>query len=256
MKPDVYSILKKRYPEGQYALMAEVSDAAGYNRSRSADYIAVGLWPSRGLSIIGIELKSFRSDWLGELKNPRKAENIFKYCDYFWLLTIDDTIAKMEEIPDNWGWMCIKGSRIIVKKEALKLTPEPISKTFMCAMFKRASDKSRFVHVDSIQDKIDQAKESARNERKMSLDRAEKEIMDLKKKILDFEKASGIKMMWGDQKKAGEAVNFILSGGAKNQMNELRQLQRTAEVINRSITGYIESIESLSQDIPTKNDPA
>jgi hypothetical protein len=80
----VFEILRKRFPENEYALMAEVRDKAGFDASRSADYIAVNLWPSRGLSVNGIELKSFRSDWLSELRKPEKAEKIFQYCDYFW----------------------------------------------------------------------------------------------------------------------------------------------------------------------------
>ena len=70
---NIYSIIRKRYPENEFVLMEEVSDAAGFSRSRSADYIAVGLWPSRGLYINGIELKSFRSDWLSELKKTKES---------------------------------------------------------------------------------------------------------------------------------------------------------------------------------------
>lgn len=71
--------LEKRFPAGQFALLQEVSDAAGFGRSRSADGIAMSLWPSRGLGIDGIEIKSYRSDWLRELKHPEKADQTIMY---------------------------------------------------------------------------------------------------------------------------------------------------------------------------------
>lgn len=168
-KKSIFSLLQKRYPANEYALMKEVRDAAGFGASRSADYIAVNLWPSRGLSINGIEEKRFRSDWLSELKKPQKAENIFKYCDYFWLLTCDDSVAKLDEIPITWGWLSIKGEKIYVKKEAPQLQPIQLTRNFLCAMLKRAVDKTDFVHIDSIKDKIAEAKASAENNRTLSV---------------------------------------------------------------------------------------
>ena len=239
-KTEIYTLLRKRYKESEYALMEEVSDAAGFNRSRSADYVVMSLWPSRGLALSGIELKSFRGDWLGELKNPKKAENIFKYCDYFWLLTTDENVAKLEEIPDTWGWMIIKGSRIIVKKEAPKQQPIELSRNFLAAMLKRAQDKTNFVHIDSIEDRILQAKEyeKTQNERqtKILTDR----LTELKSAVDEFEKASGIQIRsyerWGfDPTKMGEAVKFIRNGGSDKIAEDLKKLESTAENIKNSI---------------------
>lgn len=153
-KSSIYSILRKRFPEKEYALMEEVRDKAGFDATRSSDYLAVNLWPSRGFAVHGIELKRFRNDWLTELKKPEKSANIFQYCNHFWLLTTTDNIAKIDEIPDSWGWLTIKGGRIKLMKNAPQLTPNPIPITFMCAMLKRAVDKSNYVHVDDIKDDI------------------------------------------------------------------------------------------------------
>jgi len=229
-KKDVWSLLQKRYPANEYALMQEVSDAAGFNRSRSADYIAVSLWPSRGLSINGIELKSFRSDWLGELKNPKKAENIFQYCDFFWLLTTDETIAKIEEIPVSWGWLCIKGETITVMKYAPKLTPVAISKNFMVAMLKRACDKSKFVHIDSIEDKLKDERQKGRDESKYAVEHAQKTTKEYKDIIDEFQSASGIQMnRWSNHTKIGEAVKFIEGGGTDSIIKQLQGLETTAQ---------------------------
>lgn len=178
---NLWSILRAKYPENEYVLMEEVSNAAGFNRSNSADYIAVNLWPSRGLAINGIELKSFRSDWLRELKKPDKAESIFQYCDYFWLLTTDETIAKLEEIPVTWGWMTVKGCKIKVLKDAPKLTPAQLSKGFLISMLRRAADKTSFVHKDSIEDKIKQHVEIALEQKGRENDRKLKRAEELSK---------------------------------------------------------------------------
>lgn len=250
MAKDIWTILRKRYPESEYALMQEVSDKAGHGRSRSADYMVMNLWPSRGLSLHGIELKSFRSDWLGELKNPKKAENIFQYCDYFWLLTSEESIAKLEEIPANWGWLSVKSSRIHVKKEAPKLSPLPITRSFLAAMLKRACDKTEFVHVDSIEDEINKAREenSINQERKMK-DLVE-ELAQIKDSISKFQKASGIYNLsfsdrWsdGDPTKIGEAVKFLEKGGAKGIKEDLLRLEESAKRVLEGISAGIKTMD-------------
>lgn len=246
----LWDILRSKYPANEYALMSEVSNAAGFYRSNSADYIAVNMWPSRGLAINGIELKSFRSDWLSELKKPAKAENIFKYCDYFWLLTTDETIAKIEEIPETWGWLCVKGNKIKTIKDAPKLTPIPLDKHFLVCMLKRAADKTSFVHIDSIQEKIEEAKEQANilrdRENKRKLDRADELITIVK----DFEEGSGLKFgTWGlhEPKKVGEAVKFIHNGGTEKIQKDLQRLRVTSESIFKAIDSALCDFENLNK---------
>ncbi len=243
----VWEIIRKRYPESQYALLEEVSDAAGFQRSRSADYITIGLWPSRGLHVNGIELKSFRSDWLNELKNPKKAENIFQYCDYFWLLTTDDTIAKLEEIPEAWGWLCIKGEKIYVKKEAPKHDPKPISRSFLSSMFKRAVDKSGYIRREEVQDEIQRSRQEGKNEGAGLREVIQRDLSELEKNVVDFETASGINIKahrwFGGSAKVGAAVKFIEEGGSDSVMKQLLRLKETADAIQESINNGLKSLE-------------
>jgi hypothetical protein len=250
MAQDIYSILRGRFPEHEYALMREVRDKAGFDASRSADYIAVNLYPSRGLAMHGIELKSFRSDWLNELKNPKKAENIFQYCDYFWLLTTDDKVAKIEEIPKSWGWLCIKGDRVFTKKPAPQLKPKPISRSFMCAILKRASDKSGFIHRDSISDKIETARNDGRSENERELTRLKNELNEIKNNVLEFEKASGVYLnrlasehFWGDPKEMGKAFKLVHdSGGITSIKEQLLGLEDTAKIVLERISDGLKKI--------------
>lgn len=84
----IVEALRKRYPEPAYALITEVRNSTGYARSRTgyADAIAMGCWPSRGLDVQGFEFKTDRGDWLREWKNPIKADQFVKYCDYWWVV--------------------------------------------------------------------------------------------------------------------------------------------------------------------------
>ena len=233
--------------------MAEVSDAAGFSRSRSADYVVVNLWPSRGLEIYGIELKSYRSDWLSELKKPDKAENVFKYCDRFYLLTTDDTIAKPEEIPASWGWMCIKGNRIFIKKEAPKLNPEHVSKSFLATMLKRAQSKDGFILKQEIQSEIDAAKEVGKNHNATTILHYEKTIKELTEKIKQFEEATGVDIThyyrWKtNPQKIGKAVKLISEGGVDDIKKELLDLKSKTEKILATVNINLQEINIPPHD--------
>lgn len=253
MNDGVYNILRKRYPANEYALMAEVSNAAGHARNRSADYILMGLWPSRGLHLSGFELKSHRSDWLSELKNPAKAETFFKYCDFWWLITVGDGVAKKEEIPGPWGWMVIVNDKILVKKEAPK-NQEPVELTrgFLAALLKRASDKTEFVHRDSIKEEITKSNENAVRFVKQDLERTKSEYISYQKQVSEFEKKSGINIghTWnGEAEKFGNAIRRLTEdGGVESLKNDLLRLEKSASEIHQRINITLSTIK----EIPTE----
>ena len=243
-KPEIWELLQRKFPAQQYALMAEVRDAAGFSASRSADYMAMSLWPSRGLGITGIELKSFRSDWLNELKKPQKAEAIFQYCDYFYLLTSDDKVANPSEIPDNWGWMCIKGKTIKILKEAPKLSPVQLSRDIVSTMLKRAIDKSDYIHKDSIEDRIQEVRLREKDFYERTQQAYVKEIESFKKTISTFEEAAGVQFgSWGPYRPEiiGKTVKFISENGVDGVKNELTRLQTIAQEILNKITKTLET---------------
>lgn len=247
---DIYTILQGRYRPNDFALMAEVSDKAGHSRTGSLDYVAVDLWPSRGLAIHGIELKRSRGDWLRELKNPAKQENHFKECNHFWLLTTDESIAKLEEIPITWGWLNIKGDRIYTKKEAPRLEPLQLSKHFAVAMLKRASDKSGWMLRDEIKSEIDAARKIGEDAGKNRRESLEKEINKLRTAVSDFERASGINLnsyhRWStNPTKMGQIVKFIESGGASLLRDSLLKLEPHVEQMLANIKSHLANVPAL-----------
>lgn len=247
-KINVWDALLTKFPCDQYALMAEVSDAAGFYRSNSADYIAVGLWPSRGLNIHGIELKSNRGDWLKELKTPKKAENIFQHCDFFWLLTIDDTIAKAEEIPTTWGWLYIKNGKIRVKKDAPKLSPGHVDKHFLAAMLKRACDRRNYVHVNSLDEKINQLVEQKIRDQTNKLEYLQSELSDINKKVKAFELHSGldIRNTW-DAEGLGKRVAMVKNHTPESFQNEIIRIKNNLGSLITKIQSSIAKLEDGTQ---------
>lgn len=105
-------------------------------------------------------------------------------------------------------------------------------------MLKRACDKSAFVHRSEIQDRINEAKESAKIEKEYKFDRLSKELAEANKVLREFYEASGIDLLhdrWGNMtKKTGEAVKFIQNGGTDGIRKDLIGLEDTAKrVLNK-----------------------
>ena len=112
----------------RYAVAAQVRSHAGFDARRTADFIAMDLWPSQRLTLHGHEVKVSRSDWLRELKDPSKAAEFVPYMNCWWVVVSDARIVRDGELPDDWGLMAMRGPLLaVVKKapsrDALPLTP-------------------------------------------------------------------------------------------------------------------------------------
>ena len=104
-----------------------------------ADVVAMNTWPSRGLAVHGIEVKVSRSDWLRELKDPAKSASVQRFCDRWWLAAGDDKVAKMEEVPEAWGLLVLRGKALVQVKEALPMPAEPLTRGFAATLLRNAT---------------------------------------------------------------------------------------------------------------------
>ena len=139
----VHAALRTRYSGREWAYFEEVHNETGM-ASQSADGIAMNMYQSRGLAIHGFEVKCFRSDWLRELKKPDKAEAIFKYCDYWWIAAAEGVVLKPDtELPPTWGLLVLNNDgKLIQKKAAPKLKAKLLTREFVAALLRRASESS------------------------------------------------------------------------------------------------------------------
>jgi len=141
MEAIIFKTLSETYfsVEKGFALIPQVASYTGSGEGdyRIADAIAMGTWPSRGLDLHGIEIKSNRADWVRELNNPRKAETIAAFCHYWWLAVSDAAIVYKGELPSLWGLIEVKGVKSKVIKRPKKQKAKPITYEFLASIMRQ-----------------------------------------------------------------------------------------------------------------------
>ena len=86
----------------RYVLLEEVGNTTGFRNVGWADAVLLHLWPSDGLALWGFEIKASRTDWKKELANPKKSENIARFCDR-WIVVAPKGLVRDGELPAAWG---------------------------------------------------------------------------------------------------------------------------------------------------------
>lgn len=194
---DLRTLLRARYSAPEYALLEEVPDATGGRATRSADAIAMNLWPSRGLELLGFELKVSRSDWLRELKAPDKAEAVCRYCERWFLVAGPGVVKNFEEVPATWGILVAEGRRLVMKRDATKLEPQPVSRAFLAALLRRAHEMAVAPSAEALAaaEKLgrEKGKADALSQARAREEGDGLELQQLRQAIAEFERASGVK---------------------------------------------------------------
>lgn len=121
----------------RYVCAEHVRNRAGFDAYRTADFIAMDLWPSSGLLLHGHEIKVSRTDWLRELADPGKAEAFMRFMDRWWLVVPDERIVR-EDLPEGWGLLVQKRQRLSVAVPAPALSPDPVPKTLLAPLLRSA----------------------------------------------------------------------------------------------------------------------
>lgn len=225
-------------PTGEWAFLTHVRSETGFSGpGRTADAIAMNLWPSRGLAVHGFEVKCSRRDWVREMKKPEKAEAIAAYCDRWWLVVSDADFVKPGELPDGWGLLALKGHRLVGHHEAPRQEAKPIDRRFLAALMRAAS-----TGAGSASEAITQARsegfESGFHSASQRLDRVTRERDELYALIRAFGETTGISMRtWNglnpeEGRRVGGLVNMIEHGEEQVKTFEKR-LERVAEDARR-----------------------
>lgn len=228
-REDVDHALRVRFAAPEWALLFEVRNGTGFTRSRTrtADAIAMSLWPSHGLELHGFEVKVSRADWLRERKDPSKADEIAKYCDRWSLVAGDASIVQPGELPGAWGLYVLRGGKLRCEKEPAKLEAVPLDRLLLAGLLRRATEAS-----SPDDDSIRRWKDSIRREIREGAERETAEKVSAyrrgmegaQQRLAEFERAAGIQIAaWENHTKIGEAVRFVLDGGVEKLRAELRQ---------------------------------
>lgn len=242
--------LKGRFGGKDYVLIPQVRNATGFpGRVRTADALAVSLWPSRGIDAHGFEFKDSRADWLKELKQPEKSEEIGRYCAFWWLVVSDPKVFGPDELPAGWGAIHAADGGTTVLKKAPRRDALAPTWTFLAAVLKAAADVVTGEGV--IQSRIAAAVAKADAGRWEAIEAAEKrgrerggrELAELEKKVTEFEAASGVTFRrgWERAGQIGAAVRFVLDGGVERLTGDLRRIVETCDRVKAAAVGAMEA---------------
>lgn len=241
---EVVQALRVHYGDG-YRLVEQVADHTGYRASRWLDVIAVGLWPSRGLELHGIEVKVSRADFRRELEQPEKADKTSTRCDRFYIAAPAGIVdpLHLDTIAPNWGLLEVrsdaKGARSVkTTKAAERLTPSaPVDRDFLAAVLRRIPSPTEAMRQEIT--------ETIRTELEANIDRrVENEVArrmagvdDLRRRVAEFEEASGIALEGWTQlyggvttpKALGEAVRALATGRGDHWSSWMGKIERAAQ---------------------------
>lgn len=230
----IHAALRDRFCGPEWAVFFEVANGTGSHGRRYADAVAMNLYPSRGLEIHGVEVKVSRSDWLRELKNPKKAEDVYQYCDRWWLAISDPAIVGIGELPATWGLMVMNGKSLKIATQAPKLEPVPLTRSFFAALARRSSEVPEAQVKALVEKRVEEHRERWTYGDRQAAERARNELAELRRKVSEFEDTAGFSITQGygwrdrDPKAVGAAVRFVLDGGMAKLDEPLVHMEQTA----------------------------
>ncbi len=223
---DLIMLLRERYAAPEYAFIEEARAGTGWKANRSADGLALSLWPSRGIYFHGFEIKVHRGDWHRELKNPEKAEEIAAFCRCWWIVAPPKMISP-DELPATWGLLepYGKGLKTIVKAPLQEA--EPIDINFVAAVLRRMTaqyvPQSRLKEL--VADGVAKGVKNKTEEKKWEKERHQKRD----NMVQEFEKASGVKISEWNAGNIGLAVKYVCDKGIDRVAKDLDMMAERAE---------------------------
>lgn len=243
---DIRAALSRKFAAPEYALFFEVGDATGGRARRWADAVSMSLWPSRGLSLSGYEIKVARNDWVKEMKQPAKAEAIAQYCTQWWMVTAPGIIRE-GELPELWGHFELHSNGLRVIKPAPITEAAPITPQFLAALLRRACELDRKIDREAIEKAI--ARDEAATKKRIDDEiewrtrRGEERAKEAEQKLQAIYDACGlapeeVKRMFGGGDFA-RAVGMVHKLGVAKTYNGLADLAKKVRPLADSIDSFM-----------------
>ncbi|MEM8615331.1 MAG: hypothetical protein AAGF20_00195 [Pseudomonadota bacterium] len=223
---DIRAAFRKKYAQPEWASFFEVSNGTGMNGGeRYADAVAMSLWPSRGLHLHGFEFKVARSDWTKELKDPAKAELLATRCHFWWVVTAND-IVQDGEMPAGWGHIVLDGRGLRVTKKAPQREASDLTWQWLAAILRRAGQVTdgeirRLVEAQD-RKRAERFQERVRGE----VDHRTRDLESVKKRIAEFEAATGISIdRWGEFDRFTQAAKILMQADLSDPFNGIKRMR-------------------------------
>lgn len=107
------------------------------------------LWEHELIELLRQRYAVRRGDWIKELNDPSKADAIGQYCHRWWLVVGYDGLAKLDEVPEQWGLLVAERSesvhdsereyRLVVKRKAVTRQPSAWTPPFIAALVRHVT---------------------------------------------------------------------------------------------------------------------
>jgi hypothetical protein len=239
--------LRTRYSPPEYAFLPQVRNATGFAGKRTADAVAMSLYPSRGLYLHGFEVKVSRGDWRRELKDPEKAEEIARFC-HFWWIVAPQGVVDAHDLPPDWGLLVLnKGGKLHVERQAPQTAADPITYPFLASILRKVQESTipRSVYGDQIAAaRVEIEERAAKN--------VERKVEDLRARLEhweDFSRLSGITVRSWDYGHVGEAVKQIMNERVRPGYvrDGLFQIKEDLERIQCAVDASLKRIEEQDE---------
>lgn len=248
----IYAALRERYCAPEHALFFEVANGTGSNIRRYADALAMNLFPSRGLTLSGFEVKVSRHDWQRELKSPHKVEEgVFKYCDHWWIVAPAGIVEKTD-LPPTWGLLELqekRGLRQVVAAPRLK--PIEMSRHFIAAILRRASVADESL----VRQAVRKASESREADFERRVDERVKQrtrmLEDKLRAIEGIERRLGMSLTdWQAHEGYGRILKAIDATGISRQWTGLRHLAQLLAGMAGTLNAHIAEFDAIAPEVP------
>lgn len=196
---DICWLLRAKFKRPEYAIVFQVGDSTGLEVKRHADAVVMNCFPSRGLSLHGIEIKISREDLRREIRDPAKAEPVAAYCDTWSICVPKSLNISGLEVPTNWGIWEADHKEITLVRNATRMNPKPIDRAFLGAILRADGIERDYLSTRLIAEEVQALRDSFEHR---VLQEASAKVQELDEKSrwfkslqTDLEKA-GIK--WSD----------------------------------------------------------
>lgn len=243
---DIADALDRRYGQNQqgtqgeaWVTLREARSGAGFQgNNRQCDYLAINTWQSRGLQVVGHEIKVSRSDWKRELADPDKAETFARYCRRWWVvMPLKLANEVRDEVPPAWGLIAVseKSTRELVPAPARE--PEIIPPWWWVGWLAQIDRRQRrgdaAERQAAISAEVAAMRPTIEEQVRREIERGRNAHVQLFEQVKAFERATGINVAhgWtGNFEELGRLWKMVQSGGVRFDMLA-KQLQRTADAL-------------------------
>jgi len=206
-------LIRKRHEGEGWCVFTELANGTGYKVRGWADAAALGIWPSRGYELHGYEIKISREDLKKELRDPAKADNIGRYCHFWWLVLAEEKLMDGLVIPAAWGILVPKGGVLRVARKAPRQSkPKSFDPAFVASMIRNVTKTwvPKHVHEALKEQQHAAAVRDLATQRQYAEEDATRELADLRKLVSAFEAAAGVTIDRWRAGQVGEAVRLLL----------------------------------------------